>query len=208
MSDAAGVKRNSADRDIKLSRAASAATTIGDITPGYELYCLTMGQFDLSDALIHCLDQVGAADVVIATWTAAKADLDKAERLLTDNRIRSLRFVVDQSFPNRQPKYYEQLINAFGTGSVCICRSHAKYVLIGNDDYTLVIRTSANLNANKRMENIEISNDAKLYDFMLSVTADIFAENGTKYAPELPNIEAVAPNTGIKLGANTIRVGK
>ena len=208
MVDARSVERERVKRQISLSRAASAATTIGDIKPGYELYCLTMGQFDLSDALVHLLDQVGPADVVVATWTAAKADLDKAKRLITDKRINNLRFVVDQSFPNRQPKYYEQLINAFGIDSVCVCRSHAKYMLVGNENYRLVVRTSANLNANKRMENIEISEDPKLYDFMMEVTADIFLENGTLYAPELPNIEAIAPTPGIKLGSNNVRLGK
>jgi hypothetical protein len=51
--------------------------------------------------------------VLISTWTAADAEIKKAEEFLDNNLINKLHFVVDRSFETRQPKYYKMLQERF-----------------------------------------------------------------------------------------------
>src|SRR5690606_34536779 len=69
-----------------------AADALGAVEPGMELYCLTMGKFSLIDVIEHLLETTGPADLAVSTWTAAGADIGFANRLLTERRIRSMRF--------------------------------------------------------------------------------------------------------------------
>ena len=200
-------RKQNPGRELKLSRIATAKDTIGEIVPGIDVYALTMGQFDLADVMEHLLEATGPADVVVATWTAAKADLDRAEVFIKDERIKSLRFIVDQSFPNRQPGYFNRLVNKFGEGSVVVTRSHCKFLLIKGGGYSFIVRTSANLNSNKRLENIEVTDNDEFYNFMLEAADLIFKEGGSMYAPDLSEMPAVEPVTQVKVGKE-VKLGK
>jgi hypothetical protein len=81
---------------------------------------------------------------------------------------------VDFSFPSRQPAYCAALREAFGDEALRVTKTHAKFVLIRNTHWNLAIRTSMNLNANKRLENFEISDDARLCDYLTSFVDDLF----------------------------------
>src|SRR4051812_35281759 len=98
--------RSTVKRDVSRGIAAkTAAGAIGPITEGCEIFGLSKGQFSLVDIMRHCLETTGPADVLVSTWTAANADLGFAYELLRNGSIRSMRFVVDFSFPTRQPEY-------------------------------------------------------------------------------------------------------
>ena len=49
----------------------SAASTIGPIEKDMSLFCITRGQFSMIDAIYHCIDSIGPANVSIWTWTVA-----------------------------------------------------------------------------------------------------------------------------------------
>ena len=107
-----------------LMQSEAATEAIGDIWPGMELFGLTKGQFSFISVLDHLLLQTGPADVVISTWTAAAAEIEMAKEFLENERIKTLRFLVDQSFPTRQPEYCKALLKSFGEGAVRMSRSH------------------------------------------------------------------------------------
>jgi len=155
-----------------------AADALGAIEHGCELYCLTMGKFSLIDVVEHLLATTGPADLVVSTWTAAGADIGFANRLLTDGRIRSLRFVMDDSFVSRQPAYCAALREAFGDDAIRITKNHAKFVLIRNAYWNIVVRTSMNLNECRRLETVEISVDPAMAEFLGDVIEQLF-ENQT-----------------------------
>ena len=104
---------------------------IGRIELGCEIFCLTKGDYSLIDIIEHVLNEIGRSDVVISTWTAAAADIKRAHDLLTDKSVASLRFLVDRSFPSRQPEYCVKLVQAFGKDAIRMTRSHCKFVLLG-----------------------------------------------------------------------------
>ena len=160
----------------KVAATANARTALADWGPGLTTSVLTFGQFSLFDALLAVLDRTGPAHVDLATWTAGGADLERAAQQASDGRILSLRLVVDSSFPTRQPGYCATLVRLFGHDSIRTIRSHAKWAVIANDAWTVVIRTSMNLNNNPRLEWLEVTDDPELAAFLRTVTDDIFAE--------------------------------
>jgi hypothetical protein len=169
--------RTTTPRKRKITRTINTATAgaaIGPITPGCEVFGVNKGQFSLIDIIAHCLEATGPADVTISTWTAAGADMNFAYDLMRQDAIRSLRFIVDFSFPTRQPQYCAALRERFGDECLRVTKTHAKFVLIRNGEWNLVIRSSMNLNENRRLESFEISDDAGLADFLDSIVAELF----------------------------------
>lgn len=203
--------RQSPVRRPRLSKVTNARDALVGFGPRAEIYCLTFGQFSLMDAIEAILDYTGPADVAISTWTAAAADLSRSAEHLRDQRIRSLRFVVDCSFGQRQPGYLALIRELFGDDAIRSTRTHAKFATITNDDWRVAVRTSMNLNENPRLESIEVSDDAALAGFLLDVVNEIFAEESagdysTKSRPQLAGLESlsVAPAVSMSRG---VRVG-
>lgn len=151
-----------------------AADALGPIEQGCEIYCLTMGKFSLIDVLEHVLQFTGPASVTISTWTAAGADITFANRMLTDGRVTDLRFVVDYSFESRQPAYCAALRERFGDAAIRVTKNHAKFVLIRNAEWNVVVRTSMNLNECRRLESLEISDDPAMSAWLQEILDDLF----------------------------------
>lgn len=71
---------------------------------GREVFGFNQGTFSLIDLIDAAVDYTGSARCVIATWTAAKAEMDHVAAWLTRRRLTSARWMVDRSFLNRQPE--------------------------------------------------------------------------------------------------------
>lgn len=176
-------KRSNRDknREIRhLMNNENAHKSIGDIYEGMEIYGLTKGQYSIINIIEHILKQTGKADVIISTWTAANAEIKKAEHFLNNGYINQLHFIVDRSFKTRQPKYYEMLNKKFGD-VLSETNSHAKFVLIRNEKWNIAIRTSMNLNENKRLENFEISDDKNLADYLFMIAKDVMKDKAYSF---------------------------
>jgi hypothetical protein len=190
------ITRHNRPRAVLLAASETARRVFSGIEPGCEVLCLTHGQFSLVDAIAALLDHTGPAAVTISTWSAARVDLSHAHKFLADGRIRSLRFVVDRSFATRQPDYCAALVEMFGHDAIRTTVSHAKFALITNDRWHLAIRTSMNLNENRRLETIEVSDDPALAAFLGSVVDQIFAsvpagEMNNYAMPDAPDVSFV-----------------
>ena len=192
-------------RAPRLSKITNARDALADFGRGMETYCLTFGQFSLMDAIEAILDKTGPADVAISTWTAGNADISRSAAHLSDGRIRSLRFVADCSFGQRQPGYLAELVRLFGDDAIRTTRTHAKFAVITNDEWSVAVRTSMNLNENPRLESIEVSDDPALAGFLLAVVDEVFSEEKpgdyrTKSRPELVGMEGVLPQSMVSMG--------
>lgn len=184
--------RKPATRVIRAAKVATAAEAIGELEKNSDTFILTYGQFSLIDALVAILDQTGPADVVISTWTAADAHLERSRYLLESASIRSLRWIVDRSFESRQPEYCYHMRQLFGSDCIRAIRTHAKFMLVRNERWNVAVRTSMNLNENPRLENLEVSEDRGLADFFQAIADDLFSEVAEgENRSELPELQSV-----------------
>lgn len=179
-------------REISVAKTATAAEAIGILRPDTDTFILTYGQFSLMDAIVAVLDQTGPADLSLATWTAADADLERTAHLMEAASIRSLHMIVDGSFETRQPGYCQHMRNLFGDACIRAIKTHAKFVLIRSDTHDVVIKTSMNLNNNPRLENIEVSWSTPLAEFFQEIVDEIFEERPPgDFRQILPGLEGL-----------------
>ena len=143
---------------------------------GREAIFLTAGQFSSVDWIDAILDYTGEAKATIATWTAASADLDRVDRWINSARLSSCEWIVDRSFPNRQPAICDAFRARFGDDAIRVFATHAKFSLLWNDDgWRVVALTSANLNLNARTEMFHAADDPELFDQFRAMVDDVFA---------------------------------
>lgn len=163
-----GVKR----RVVRTINSCDPAHAIGPIDPGMEIMAVHKGQFPLMEIADYILQQTGPADVTVSTWAVATSDLDSARALMDSANLRSYTWVVDKSFPARQPAYCEQLISRFGAESIITTQSHAKFVVIQNERWNVVIRSSMNMSRASQLETWEVSDSPALAGYILGVCAE------------------------------------
>lgn len=169
------LKRSRVRREYTTAiRQESAKSAIGTLKPGVEIFGFTKGQFSIIDVIEHCLRETGPAHVFIATWSAAAADIKAAHKFLNSGKILTIKMLVDYSFQSRKPEFCSELVSTFGADALRVTVIHAKFVLIYNDDWNLVIRTSMNLNFNPRYENFEISDNREFLEFQQSIIKEIW----------------------------------
>lgn len=165
---------------LKLFRKETAADFIGKISPGFHRFGFTKGQFSLIDVIAEVIKQIGRSHLALSTWTVARADLTELQEILSADNFSSIRFLLDVSFQRRQPALIKHIRQTFGAEAVRITRNHVKFMLFGNGKYSIVCRTSMNLNFNPRFEDIELKDDSKLYDFINEIVAELFNKHDAK----------------------------
>lgn len=107
-------KRDNVKRDIRhLVSGETVRTSIGGVSPGMEVFGLTNGQFSFINVIEYLLEQIGPSKVDISTWVAAAYDLKHLDGFLENKEIRKIRFLVDRSFPNRQPVFFSKVARLF-----------------------------------------------------------------------------------------------
>ena len=141
-------------KNLVAGRSETAHAALSDLAPGVSLHGLTDGTWSLIDAIRVTLDHIGTIScLTVSTWTANQADISSAYELLSDKRVKDVRFLIDRSFQTRQPGYCQALRERFGDGAIRVWNSHAKFVLFQGGAFDVLYLTSANLNQNRRIEN-------------------------------------------------------
>lgn len=167
------IKKDRPTRTISSAKS-SAIEAIGTLSPGIRLFGMTKGQFSLLDLISAILKQTGPADVIVSTWTTGISDAENARALLEKGDIRSMQLLTDRSFQTRQPQYCRRMVEVFGQEAIRVTRTHAKFALIQNDGWNIVVRSSMNLNKNPRFEQFDLDDDADLYEFLFQHVQEIF----------------------------------
>ena len=194
----------------RFSKVASARDTIAGFGHDMDVVGLTYGQFSLLDLIDATLELTGAADVAISTWSAGFYDVEAAERFRDSGRIRSIRFVMDSSAKRGQASVGD-VGRIFGEDSVRATRSHAKFALITNDAWDVLITSSMNLNLNPRCEQFEMTDDPVRAGLFLEFVDALWAElpegdTEDRRLPGLHGVDAVLPDLGIEIG--NVAVGR
>lgn len=163
-------------RRQRFSRVANAAATIEGFDQDTDItFALTLGQFSLLDLIEATLDITGPADVVIATWSVGFYDLAAAERFRDCGKLRSCRFVMDSSGKRGQASGAD-VASVFGADAIRTTRTHAKFALIENELWHVVIQSSMNLNLNERSEQFSMTHCAETAGFVRAIVDELWSE--------------------------------
>lgn len=130
---------------------------------GLEVTGFTLGQFSFIDLIEAALKYSGPADVLISTWSASSHDIGRVRSFCEQGRIRACQFLIDAAFESFNKEAAVQLREFFGDENIRVVPNHAKFALVGNSDWSIVIQTSMNLNRNKRLENFTITDEKDFY---------------------------------------------
>jgi len=142
--------------------ATSAIEALGPLVPGGRVVLLSKGAVDLLDIVIHLLNVAGPAAVSVMSWTIGTREIATLHELVMGGAIRSLRLMIDASFPSRNGAYAEQLRASFSAGCVRLAICHAKVATVVNEGWGFVVLSSANLNRASRIEFYSVEDNRLL----------------------------------------------
>ncbi len=179
---------NTSRRELRdQRRVTSAAEAVAGFKPGIEIFGFTKGAFSLIDLLRALLDISGPAALAISTWTAAKYDAAEVLDFIHSGKVTETRWLVDFSFQRRCPEVANEIRWLFGTDSIRVAKNHAKFVLLTNTQWQIVVRTSMNLNTNPRFEDFTIAHDPQLAAFLNSIIEEIWQRQAGSLALSRPH---------------------
>lgn len=167
-------------------RSTSAVDAINGFDHETEIFGFTKGGFSFIDLIRATLDITGPASLTISTWTAARADTSDVFDLIQSGLITDTRWLVDFSFQRREPALAQELRRRFGPDAVRVAKNHAKFALIHNDAWQIVIRTSMNLNHNPRFEDFTIAHDPQLAQFLTRIIDELWRKQPAALASDRP----------------------
>ena len=185
-------------RRARLSKVASARDTIRGFDHETDIgFGLTMGQFSLLDLIEAALEITGPAHVLISTWSASFYDVERAAQFRDNGQMLSCRFIMDSSDKRGQAKGSD-VASLFGDDAIRTTRTHAKFVVVSNAEWNIVIQSSMNLNLNPRSEQFSMADDPTTASFVLSLAESLWTElpEGATYdrtTPTFPGVPEVQP---------------
>lgn len=180
-------KRTTHRRIIRdARRVKSASEALDGFDHDTEIYGFTKGQFSVIDVLQHLIGITGPASIVISTWTAANADVSTVLDFVDSGELVSARWLVDLTFQRRTPELASRIRQVFGRDSIRVAKNHAKFALITNADWKIMIQTSMNLNFNPRFENFSVAHDPELHDFHQTIIDELWDSQSTSLADQKP----------------------
>lgn len=163
---------------VRAMPVGDAAHCIGVLRPGCRISGLTFGQFSLLDMMKAVIDQIGPCDCLISAWTVGIRDGQIAGWWLREKRLRSVKIWVDAQFPKNEPAYCQRLVEVFGPETFTLSTTHAKFVVLKNEKWSIVIRSSMNLNKNPRLEQFDLDDSPQMAAFYLDQHARYLAAVG------------------------------
>jgi hypothetical protein len=168
------IKSNSKKAQLRIIGGNNAAKAIEGFQKGGRVVGLTNGEFSLLSLITELLKKTGPADVTISTWSAGMYDATSLNELLSCGKIKNVKLILDRSFKTRQAGYAVYIDDVFKPENIRTTNTHAKFVLIKNDEYSICIRSSMNLNENKRCENYDIDDNIEIYSFFKDFADKLF----------------------------------
>jgi len=171
-------------RDLRNRQPAREA--IAGLDHHLEIFGFTKGQFSLLDLLGALLEITGPCHLTIATWTAASYGLQSLAAMLQRGDVLGTRWLIDFSMARREPAMTAQLREAFGPDNIRVAQNHAKFCLLQNAAWKLVLRSSMNLNMNPRYEDFQVADDPELCRFLNTLLDQIWAVQPQKLADAKP----------------------
>ncbi len=168
-------------RFVTVRNASRAAQQIGKLPTTGEVVHLLLraNSFSCFDVLPAMIELAGrpADDVVLATLGVNERAAEELDRLGTSGTIKNCRMILSHYFRSVDPQPFAVTSQVFQRHhwQLGVCRSHAKLIMarFGRDHY--VAAGSGNLRSCRSVENMDISNDRRLYKFYADFVDEMLA---------------------------------
>ncbi len=154
----------SLDLTYEAGQREAIADVVGEFEPDKLIKFFTDGAWSMHQLVQYFIEQIGACEVYISTWTLTENPARVLLNLKDAGLITALHCLFDYRIQDRSPKSY-QLISSIAD-SIKLTKCHAKVATMVNDHYGVSIVGSANFSKNKRLEagTIFTSREAALFD--------------------------------------------
>lgn len=126
---------------------------------------VTKGEWSTHDLIFHILNQTGAAELTIATWSVTSPVVAQISNMIEKGLITKLNGLFDWRMKVRCPEA-EQFMR-YNCANIRLINCHAKVTVIKNKDWNITIVGSSNLTNNPRIESGVIFTDKETADFNL-----------------------------------------
>lgn len=178
---------NTARRELRdVRKRASAAEAIAGLDHETEIFGFTKGQWSLLDLIAAVLDITGPCHLSLSTWTAATYEIQQLQTWLARGALTGVRMLIDFSMARREPATTAQLREAVGRDNVRVAQTHAKFAIWQNPTWSIVCRSSMNLNMNPRYEDFQIAHDPELAAFLNRILDAIWSVQSSAKADDSP----------------------
>ena len=153
----------------------NAENAVQGLTRNTRISGLTNGAFSLISLIRAVLNITGPASVIVSTWSAGFYDIEQMNLLMSSGKVLDFKMILDRSFKTRKSGYSTHIEDIFKPENIRTTNTHAKFVLISNNDgWNISIRSSMNLNENKRCENYDIDNDFEVFNLFKKFSNELF----------------------------------
>lgn len=152
-------------RAVRSLGSAGVAETLGPAVRGLNVCGVVGGAFGLIEVVDYLVAAAPGADVSVSVWSSGGADLSHAFRMIKAGRMRSCRFIVDPSFEKRAPELCALLVEFFGADSIRTASTHKKVVVVRNSRLAFCVRASMNLQAERQLEVLDVTESPKVCDW-------------------------------------------
>jgi hypothetical protein len=171
-------------RDLRNKQTAREA--IAGLDHATEIFGFTKGQFSLLDLIGAALELTGPVHLSVSTWTAAPHEIQALGDILRRGDVTGTRWLIDFSMARRDPAATSQLRDTFGRDAVRVAQNHAKFAVLQNAQWKMVLRSSMNLNMNPRFEDFQIAHDPELAAFLNGILDQIWAKQSKQMIDAKP----------------------
>jgi hypothetical protein len=166
----ARVKRFKRPRLVAYEYAEALADDVGMIDEDETIYAILSGNFIAGDFIEAYLvrHNLFADELLIATLSMSKANVDSLKNLQTGGFVASLDLLVsDYFFSHERRNITEYLIQELATDNFRFAAAglHTKITLIKTEERYLVLTGSANLRSSGNLEQLTILNNKAIFEF-------------------------------------------
>lgn len=145
------------------------------IRDGKQAYGFTMGNVSLIQIVESiCKEFGGNFKMTTCIWSANRIDILRLNDLKQKGFLSSSKFLVDPSAYTRKFSAIETLYQCFGVESVRSVPTHAKFVTLKNDKFSIAITSSMNFTHNPRIEQYDVVDCIDTLELMSSIVDKAF----------------------------------
>lgn len=138
----------------------------------------TQSQINAFEIFLQFIDEFGSIDFLsLQSYTFNEKTLASLNELMNDGKIKKLQIIMTETASFRIPKIYKMLKDLFSERkdcNLCFYWVHSKVHLLEAKGNKYVIDGSGNFSMNAQVEQYNIFNSPKLFDFDFNFCNDFF----------------------------------